>query len=133
MNGMTDSKPLVIAFDTTSAIAEAVKDRVLNDPRPEIHNAEKIVSVIVRMELQAKRDLSPEEIAKRKRFIEEVVVIPLKDDVEEEAIKIRQYTKLKLPDAIIAATAVKAGAVLLSYDGHFDNLDWPGLMVKKYL
>jgi predicted nucleic acid-binding protein len=52
---------------------------------------------------------------------------------EEEAIKLRQYTNLKLPDAIIAATAVKMGAVLLSYDNHFDNLAWPGLTVKKSL
>jgi predicted nucleic acid-binding protein len=85
------------------------------------------------MELQAKRDLPPEEIAKRKSFLEKVTVIPLKADVEEEAIKLRQYTSLKLPDAIIAATAIKAGAVLLSYDSHFDNLNWPELTVKKYL
>jgi predicted nucleic acid-binding protein len=118
---MIDSKPLVIAFDTTSAIAEAMDDTILNDPRPEIHNAEKIASVIVRMELQAKRDLPPEEIAKRKIFLDRVAVVPLDDTVEEEAIKLRKYTSLKLPDAIIAATAVKMGAVLLSYDGHFDN------------
>jgi hypothetical protein len=73
---MTDMEPLVIAFDTTAAIAEAAADSILNDPRPEIQNAEKIISVI-------------------------------------------------------AATAVKMGAVLLSYDNHFDNLNWPGLAVKK--
>jgi predicted nucleic acid-binding protein len=130
---MTNPEPLVIAFDTTSAIAEAVEDSILNDPRPEIHNARKIISVIVRMELQARRDLPADVIAKRKIFIDRVAVVPLEDTIEDEAIKLRQYTKLKLPDAIIAATAVKMGAVLLSYDGHFDNLDWPGLTVKKYL
>ena len=130
---MTDTKPLVIAFDTTAAIAEADEDNILNAPRPEIHNAEKIISVIVRMELQAKRDLPPDEIARRKAFIDRVAVVPLEDTVEEEAIKLRQYTNLKLPDAIIAATAVKMGAVLLTYDNHFDNLNWPGLTVKKSL
>jgi hypothetical protein len=70
-----------------------------NDPRLEIHNAEKIISVIARIELQAKRGLSPEEIAKRKSFTEAVTVIPLKTDVEEEAIRLRQFTSLKLPDA----------------------------------
>jgi predicted nucleic acid-binding protein len=133
MNGMTDAVPPAIAFDTTFAIAEADNNSILNNPRLEIRSAEKMISIIVRMELQAKRDLPPEEIARRKSFLEKVTVIPLKADVEEEAIKLRQYTHLKLPDAIIAATAVKAGAVLLSYDDHFDNLDWPGLTVKKNL
>ena len=80
---MTDPEPLVIAFDTTAAIAETVDGSILNDQRPQIRNAEKIASVIVRMELQAKRGLPPEELAKRKSFIEEITVIPLKADVEE--------------------------------------------------
>jgi predicted nucleic acid-binding protein len=130
---MTDPEPLVIAFDTTAAIAETVDGGILNDPRPQIRNAEKIASVIVRMELQAKRGLPPEELAKRKSFIEAITVIPLKADVEEEAIKLRQYTGLKLPDAIIAATAIKAGAVLLSHDSRLANLSWPALTVQKYL
>jgi predicted nucleic acid-binding protein len=130
---MTDNEKLVIAFDTTAAIAEALNDSILNDTRPQIHNAEKVISVIVRMELQAKRSLPPDEIAKRKAFIDRVAVVPLEDTVEEEAIKLRQYTNLKLPDAVIAATAVKMGAILLTLDSHFDNLNWPGLTVKKSL
>jgi predicted nucleic acid-binding protein len=133
MNGMTDTALPAIVFDTTFAIVEANDTSIMNDPRPEIRDAEKMISVIVRMELQAKRSLSPEVFARRKVFLEKVTVIPLKADVEEEAIKLRQYTNLKLPDAVIAATAIKAGAVLLSYDDHFANLDWPGLTVKKYL
>jgi predicted nucleic acid-binding protein len=51
--------------------------------------------------------------------------------IEEEAIKIRKNTKIKLPDCIIAATAIILGAVLLTDDPQLIKLSWPSYMVKN--
>lgn len=37
--------------------------------------------------------------------------------------KLRQQTKLKLPDAVIAATAIQNQAVLLTNDRHFSSIN----------
>jgi tRNA(fMet)-specific endonuclease VapC len=39
-----------------------------------------------------------------------------------EIIHIRQQVKLKLPDAIIAATAIQSGASLITADQEFSKL-----------
>ena len=49
--------------------------------------------------------------------------------VERNTVLIRSKTKRKLPDSIIAATALSIGAVLISRDIHMLNLNWPGLTV----
>ncbi|MFP3040721.1 type II toxin-antitoxin system VapC family toxin [Treponema primitia] len=121
----------IITFDTTGAIDEIKTGKVMESTDPEIQSATKIISVIVRIELFSKPKLDAEEYAKRLFFLERVSVIPLNRVIQDETIHLRQYTSLKLPDAIIAATAVKTGAVLLTYDGHFEGLGWPGLTVKK--
>jgi predicted nucleic acid-binding protein len=60
-------------------------------------------------------------------------VVPLTEEIEEEAIKIRRDVKLKLPDSIIAATAVKLGAVLLTNDDEFVKKPIPGLAVQAII
>ncbi len=47
-------------------------------------------------------------------FIEDSVILGLTDDVVEETIKIRKEKKLKIPDAIIAATALDNGLILIT-------------------
>jgi len=43
-------------------------------------------------------------------------VVRLSDDIENEAIRLRRHGGLKLPDAIVAATARVCGARLLTLD-----------------
>jgi predicted nucleic acid-binding protein len=61
----------------------------------------------------------------KKRF----KVIPLSKKVGRNAILIRSQTRLRLPDAVIAATAVSIKASLVSGDSHLLTLDWPELPV----
>jgi hypothetical protein len=49
--------------------------------------------------------------------------------VENNAIMLRRKTTLKLPDATIAASALAAGATLVSRDKQLLGLKWPGLTV----
>jgi predicted nucleic acid-binding protein len=59
-----------------------------------------------------------------------VVVSPLDEKVENLAVEIRRHIKLKLPDCIIAATAIALDAVLLSNDTGLLKIGWSGLVVK---
>jgi predicted nucleic acid-binding protein len=51
--------------------------------------------------------------------------------IEEAAIAIRKSSKLKLPDCIIAATAIALDAVLLTSDATLIKLAWPGLHTQN--
>ncbi|MDR3172804.1 MAG: PIN domain-containing protein [Treponema sp.] len=65
-------------------------------------------------------------------FLAEVTVIPLDTSVETATIKLRQANpKIKLPDAIIAATAIVLKATVISSDPHLLNLPSPGFPVQS--
>ena len=54
-------------------------------------------------------------------LLQAVAILPIDEAVEREAIAIRRRTRLKLPDAIIAATARAHGLELLTLDGRFKS------------
>jgi predicted nucleic acid-binding protein len=62
-----------------------------------------------------------------------LTVVSLDDRVEHAAIALRRATRLKLPDAIVAATAWAGGMVLLTSDQKMLNLEWPGLEIRSPL
>lgn len=86
----------------------------------------RFVSVITRMELLAYPGISPSEEERIQRFLSDVFVVPLGDGIEATAIAIRRAKRLKLPDAIIAATSIFLTATLLTNDLHLTELIWPG-------
>lgn len=49
-------------------------------------------------------------------FVAEAIVINLTDDVIDQTIALRKKHKIKLPDAIIAATALVQGATIVSHN-----------------
>jgi predicted nucleic acid-binding protein len=60
-------------------------------------------------------------------FLGDVVVIGLTEDVEEQAVQLRRQERLKMPDAIVAATALVLGAELVTNDKKLQRV--PGLRV----
>ena len=50
------------------------------------------------------------------KFLNEVVVVDLNSDIKQITIQLRRVHSLKLPDAIIAATAMFIDAELLAND-----------------
>ncbi|MDR1277541.1 MAG: type II toxin-antitoxin system VapC family toxin [Treponema sp.] len=92
-------------------------------------NGKLYVSVITRIESFAFQNLSPDEDRQIRLLLKILKVVPLTKKVEKNTILIRASTKRKLPDSIIAATAVSLGATLISRDPHMLKLDWPGLPV----
>jgi predicted nucleic acid-binding protein len=64
------------------------------------------MSIISRMELLSWSNATNEQITVLQKFIESSIVYPLQEPIIVEAIRLRKNYKMKLPDAIIAATAV---------------------------
>ena len=115
-----------IVFDTC-AVIKLLKDEY--NPASlgiAIDEAEPYTSVIVRMELLAKPDMKSLEEQGFRAFLADLTVFPLNEQVEQTATAIRRATKIKLPDCIVAATAIVLNAVLLTDDTHLLNLNWPG-------
>jgi predicted nucleic acid-binding protein len=74
------------------------------------------VSVITEMELLSFASLTPTEEAAVKQFLASVELIELTPAVRGIAVGLRRSHQLKLPDAIVAGSAVSIGAELLTND-----------------
>lgn len=74
---------------------------------------EAAISMVTWMEVLAGAEAATEEAITRD-FLCQFKIQPLDKTVAERAIKIRRQHKLKLPDAIIWATALELGRILVT-------------------
>jgi predicted nucleic acid-binding protein len=118
-----------LVYDT-NAIIRIINGSINPDGLKIGEGAEQAVSVITRIELLAYPDITADEEQDIQEFLSGVD-IPLTTEIENETIKIRRANpRVKLPDAVIAATAVLLDALLISGDPHLLALEWPGLQVR---
>ena len=96
-----------------------------------VDEASQFISVITRIELLSKQNMKPEEEAVILKFLTDVVILPLDESIERKTIEIRRARKLKLPDSIIAATAIVSDAILITNDQHLSQLALPHYKVKS--
>ena len=90
---------------------------------------EQYISIINRIELFSWKGLRGEKLENVKTFIGEINEIALSEAIAERTIKIRKERSIRLPDAIIAATAIEHNLTLLS-----DNdKDFGGISGLKYI
>ncbi|NKI90406.1 hypothetical protein HBN54_003010 [Hymenobacter sp. 1B] len=71
------------------------------------------ISVITRIELLTKTEPAS-EYATMQAFVQSVTVLPLYESTIQHTIRLRQQHRVKLPDAIIAATALAHGLTLIT-------------------
>ena len=83
------------------------------------------ISVISEIELLSYPFLDESSQTKIEGFLSEVTVVGLTEEVKSLAIRLRRQHSLKLPDAIVAATALSLAAPLLTNDSKL--LQLPGL------
>jgi hypothetical protein len=95
---------------------------------PTLCGTESAVSIITEMEVLAFPRLTPDQHAAFVRMFHSIVVVGLTQAVKEKAIEIRREKLLKLPDAIVAATAMTRNAELVTMDAAFARV--PGLQVR---
>jgi len=122
-----------ITFDTCAVIKLLEKQYNLTLLGINVAEAQFFASVIIRMELLSKRQMLEEEKKRILGFLDDLIVIPLNEAIEQTAIEIRRSTSIKLPDSIVAATSIVLDALLLTDDKHLLNLSWPGYKVKAII
>jgi hypothetical protein len=94
----------------------------------EVIDKEYSISVISRIELYAFSKLTEKDKATLDVFTNQASVININDDIIEKTIEIRKKYKTKLPDAIIAATALVFNLTLITHNTK-DFLNIEGLTV----
>jgi predicted nucleic acid-binding protein len=82
------------------------------------------ISVVTFLEFLAFDGLSLDDRKNFKRFCSRVEIVPLvhNDDLADNALTLRTQHRLKLPDAIIGATALCRKAILITNDSHFSDI-----------
>jgi predicted nucleic acid-binding protein len=73
-----------------------------------------LVSPIIRIELLSFSGLSKEGEESIEDLLSQFNSVLLLREIEDQTIKLKQQYKIKLPDAIISATAINQDAVLLT-------------------
>ena len=81
-------------------------DKILDD--------EFSVSVINNIELLGFSGITKHEEQVFDEFIHSAIVLGLNEDVIEQTIELRKHYRIKLPDAIIAATALQNDLILIT-------------------
>ena len=95
-----------------------------------IANSELYVSVITRIELLSAVRNTKDRESTIYGLLSFFTVVPLNDEVESKTIAIRRETNLKLPDSIIAASAVVTESILVTRDNRLVGVKWPGLHIQ---
>ncbi len=98
----------------------------LAEPLPEGYMA---ISIITEIELRGFPGLSTVQENHLAAFLAEIRIDGLDYNVKEAAIRLRHNHRIKLPDALIAATALVNNAVLLTNDEYLYGL--PELTCRK--
>jgi predicted nucleic acid-binding protein len=81
-----------------------------------------VISFITYMELLSKPGMTRAETKQVTAFVNEWPMIELDARILEEAIRLRKTYRLKIPDAIVAATALTQQIPLLTADGDFERI-----------
>jgi hypothetical protein len=89
-----------------------------------IFDAEYHISVINKIELLGYPNLDKNEEGKFNLLINHSILHPIDNKIIEETISIRKGHKIKLPDAIIAATCLVNGLEILTLNiKDFENIE----------
>ncbi len=77
------------------------------------------VSFVTELEVLSYPSITPQEEHQLKRLLHDIPVIDITAEIKERTIDLRKKYKLRLPDAIIAATALQFDATLVTNDKGF--------------
>jgi len=116
-----DTNICIYLMDGDVMVAELLQDQNI------------FISIITEMELYAFHDKNSPSIKILDTFIESVSIINIEEKVKANAIKIRRNTKLKLPDSIIAASALAYKLPLITADKAFKRVSTLDLFLYQHL
>jgi len=127
---MTESR---FVLDTNAVIYLTTKGNVIPSIiENELDGADIFISVITEIELFAKPELPSDEEENLRSFLSDrISIIDITSEIKKVVIKLRRSTKHKLPDCIVAATAIVLNATLLTADVRLLRLEYPGFNAKN--
>lgn len=119
---LVDTNVLIYYFGNSIPVANTTID--------ELFGYRFSVSVITKIEFLGWAAFSDNKsnYKKAKEFLSHATIINLSDEIIEESISIRQQQKIKLPDCIIAASAIVSDSVLVTAN----TKDFKNLPIKFY-
>lgn len=113
---MVLTQPLI--FLDTNVVLYFLGGRLVN-PLP---SGQYFISVITEIELLSYSSLSLEEETQIIDFLNKITVVSIDSNIKNLTIALRKKYKLRLPDAIIVATAKSLNATLFTNDVKLANL-----------
>ncbi len=117
-----------ILIDTNIAIYLLGGDRSL----AEVLNGKKIyVSFITQLELLGYSGISEKQKHQIENMLDYCVVIDINNRIKSEVLKLKKNYSIKLPDCIIAATALYLDLPLITSDKGFNKIDELNLMLYE--
>jgi predicted nucleic acid-binding protein len=104
----------------------------IEEARTELERtADRAISIITWMEIMV--GTTPEDEAQVRAFLATFRTLPMTSEVAEQAVVRRRLRKIKLPDAIIQATAETAGRVLVTRNSRDFYAGEPGIRIPYCL
>jgi len=104
------------------------------DKLDELFNGQYHISIINKIELLGYPDLDKNEEDKFNLLIDHAVIHQIDNTIIEKTIVIRRKHKIKLPDAIIAATCIVNGLQILTLNTKdFENIDGLTIMHLEFI
>ena len=113
MNGIRivcDTNPLIYLLDGNREVAQFLDNKQI------------YLSVITELELFGKPNLSRQDNEIIETLLSVCVVIDINQEVRKLYREIKQKHTIKLPDAVVAATAIYLDMPLLTFDKGFKNI-----------
>lgn len=80
------------------------------------------LSFISELELLGFQDLEEGELSLIKEFLDSCIIVDLNEPIKRITVELKQSHKIKLPDAIIAATSLYMNIPLISADKIFEKI-----------
>ena len=93
-----------------------------NDVRKYFREFNPVLSFITELEVLSGKELDPYQLSFAKEYLSEYSIFNYTLTLKDIIIDIRNQKKLKLPDAIIAATAIYLNIPFVSSDKGFNNI-----------
>ena len=113
MNGdriVVDTSLIINLFNGIEEVRELITDRNL------------FVSIISEIEVLSFTNITTKESGLLRNFLSECYIVDIEPAIKEITIDIRSRFKIKLPDAVIAATAIYFDLTLFTMDKGFTKI-----------
>ncbi|MDX2130004.1 MAG: type II toxin-antitoxin system VapC family toxin [Chloroherpetonaceae bacterium] len=87
-----------------------------------LQNMDIKISFITELELFCKPNLTKSKSLIIQNLVSQCTVIEMNSIIKQKTIEIKQSHKIKLPDAIIAASAISLSLPIFTADGNFEKI-----------